>query len=368
MLYKFLGRLLSLACTLVLPSYQVLAQIPAASLFQTPLQIHPGLAGNTGKHRIAFLANRNDYYVPATKEPAPYLEMNKLMSYRTVFDNAANLYASYDQLWNGYGIGGFATYSSLPQQTNTKSEERTSYGYYSANGYSVGIVVSPKLRIPHPINPNEAKYTISPSLMLSYKGGAEKSIMDIPERNYFSLRRTFMEKSYNMRQVNLQVGVVANTSRGYVGYNMGLVYDLSEETGNIQRDTLLVDLKKTFPYLAMQHSVCLGLVFPKRENSAFTFSPITSLGVSHSIWGSKKDESVVHSHIQTGFNWFGYLHQSLNFRYKWVLFGGSYTEYLNQRIGGYHVGAKFRSIRCTLFYSFWDKNTAKTEASVQFQF
>ncbi len=346
---------------------QLTAQIPAATLFQAPLLLHPAMAGNTGKHRVAVLANRNDYYVPVTKEPQEYEQVNKQMSYRTVYDNATNLYASYDRLWKGYGIGAFATYNATPSQTNCSQELRSDYGSFSSQGYSVGVIVSPKLKIPHPVLPGEVKYTIAPSLMLSYKGGSEASIMSIPSDNYVHFKPTSIEKSFQIRQFTTQLGMLVNSKRGYVGYNLGLVYDMSTEKNYFYRDQLRIDKQFTSSYLGMHHNVCIGWVFSRKETSAFTFSPVTSVGISHSLFG-RKSESIYQSYMQTGTNWFGYLHQSLNCRYKWLLFGGSYTEYQNQRMAAYHLGVKISTVRCTLFYSFWDKQTTKMEASLQFLF
>lgn len=347
---------------------QLTAQIPAATLFQAPLLLHPAMAGNTGKHRVAVLANRNDCYVPVTKEPQEYGQINKQMSYRTVYDNASNFYVSYDQLWKGYGIGAFVTYSTVPQQTNSSQELRDAFGRFSSQGYSLGAIVSPKLKIPHPVLPGEIKYTIAPSLMVGYKGGSEISTLSIPSDNYVHFRATAIEKSFQVRQLTTQLGLLVNSKKGYVGYNLGLVYDMSTEKNFFNRGNLQVDKQLTSSYLGMQHSICLGWIFSRKEGSAFTFSPVTSVGISHSLMGNKKSESIYQSYMQTGLNWFGYLHQSLNGRYKWLLFGGSYTEYQNQRLAAYHVGFKISTLRCTLFYSFWDKQTTKMEASLQFLF
>jgi len=362
-----LVRWLAIAASFLLTILHVQAQIPVASLFQTPLLVHPAMAGNTGKHRLALLANQNDYYVPVSKEPQPYRSVDETMSARSVYDKASNLYASYDQLAKGYGIGGFVTYSTTPKQTNSNATYRQDYGQFSANEYSVGLALSPKLRIPHPILPGGVKYTIAPSLMLGYKGGNMRSQTSVPKDNYYSLKPTVMNKDFNIRQLNLQAGLMANSDRGYIGYNLGFIYDFTKENNVLVRDTLNTTTALTNSFLAMQHSVCLGLVFPKKEGSLFTFSPLTVVGISNPVFGGNKSESIYLTYVKTGLNWYGYLHQSLNFRLKWVLFGAAYTEYMNQRLAAYHVGFKNKALRCTVFYSFWDTN-AKMEASINITF
>lgn len=362
-----LSRWIAIAMPILLGISLVEAQIPVASLFQTPLLVHPAMAGNTGKHRIALLANQNDYYLPVTKEPSPYGKVDEIMSARSVYDKASNVYASYDQLVKGYGIGGFITYSNVPKQTNTNATYRQDYGQFSANEYSLGLALSPKLRVPHPVIPGEVKYTVAPSLMLGYKGGSMLSQTNVPKDNYYSLKPTVMSKDFQVRQVNLQAGIMANSNRGYIGYNLGFIYDFTKERNMLVRDTMNSDKQLTNSLLAMQHSACLGLVFPKKEGSLFSFSPLTVVGISNSVFGGNKPESIYLTYVKTGLNWYGYLHQSLNFRLKWVLFGAAYTEYMNQRLAAYHLGFKSRAMRCTLFYSFWDTN-AKMEASVSVTF
>ena len=356
------------ACAIAMLLHKAKAQIPAATLFQTPLQIHPGLAGNTGKHRFCVLANQNDYYLPVKKEPLPYRELNEILSYRTVYSNAKNVYASYDGLWKGYGIGVFATYSSVPKSTNTNAYYRQQFGEFEHKGYSLGAVISPKLTVYDPVLKNEARYTVAPTLSVNYKTGNERSVMFMPDNTFYSLKSVYYSKHAHFKQITTSLGGIVNSKRGYAGYNLGVVYDFTKESVSALRDTLNIQKDFKNSYLAMQHSFTIGLVFPKKEGSKFSFTPVTVAGFSNNLSGNKKAARIYQSQVQTGINWFGYLHQSLNFRLKRILFGGSYTECLNQRIGAYHVGYKANSFRVTCFYSFWDTNTRKMEAALSVTF
>ncbi|MBD0256377.1 MAG: type IX secretion system membrane protein PorP/SprF [Cytophagales bacterium] len=245
------GLLLSLVCT---GAYgQQTTGLPLGAL---PMQYNSGFAGEAGSPRISTNVG--------------------LIAGRGTYGRGYHLSASYDQfiaaLRSGIGV--------------SVHQYRTDNAYYATNAYGFSAAIAPKISL-------GGKWTLSPSLDLSYYGGRSVA-RDIAGGGNAETERW-----------RSRAGLLFNTSKFYVGYSVAVVDHLSMRFANGVAES-------GRPYRLTSY-LQIGYTFQRSPESNFSFTPQLTLAT-----GTSQYQSFAYND-RIGINYFEAFH--LNFRYKQFLWG-----------------------------------------------
>lgn len=269
------------------------AQVGIANIAQAPILLHPSMVGSAGVPRANLIYSR-------TRE--------HLFSPTTINSGMV----SYDKLSKklGSGLGAYLGYAK-----ETAKDHLMKYEYYRYNFFRAGLAFAPKYTKLDIDNPNEVKYTFSPSLAVELGYNDLLSKFEYDGRFIISPRtNNYVKKSMFLTHTSL--GGLFNSKSWLLGATVSHIFmNPKLYTSSKEGDSTYIISTKT-PQHSVNTSVILGYTFPRNENSTFGASIVGKFSPFRIILTPKTKT------YGPDFEYVG-----LNVRVKRVLLGYAYSGY-----------------------------------------
>lgn len=277
-------------CILLSTTY---AQVGVASLSQTPILLHPSMVGSSQSKRasVVYGVSECNDIKPSSQvytyvaNPSPEFPFTKNEYYLK-----NNFTATYDQIWKklGSGIGGYVNYAFVPTQSGSKYSYKDEYTKLKANFINLGASFAPKYTIMKKKDPNEVRFTWSPSISIDFSTNTYKYNENIPANNPNELIGKQLNFKTNNTLTRITLGGLLNSKRLILGATLGYQNDnYTRNYSTSYTDTTFYDNKNhNIGYL--KGSALFGISFPKREKSLVGFSYTTKISLANSKYITQK--------------------------------------------------------------------------------
>ncbi|MFN8437465.1 MAG: hypothetical protein U0V72_07470 [Cytophagales bacterium] len=310
------------------------AQVTVANLQNVPSALHPSMVGSAGNKRVTAsygVGIFDKYFNYGYKSSNHYgnsrLEQN-------------NFTISYDQLLKkiGSGIGGYLNYGYIPKQSGAEYTYVEPYTSTSYHMFSSGISFAPKYNIMKKKNPEEVRFTWSPSIALSYFYNKYSFTTLIPENNTAELTPYNNQELYKKNVFSTEIGGLINSKKLMLGATIGYVkYNTINTNTYVSEDiSSYTKLNKS----KLRTSLLFGMSFPKKENSLIGYSFTYKLAID---WYNKSNLVLMYGNH--------------NLRISKFIIGyagsGIFQNYSNSLYVGYKVKNWKLTIGCTKSNKHW---------------
>lgn len=352
-------------------------QIPFAQANQLPLLFNPSNAGAKDKKRIALGWN----------------------NFNGKQGNETNYTASYDQFWKklGTGIGGYYLHHSrnndrkVAQWDNLSTILPTKF-LKESRLHIIGLCIAPKYKIMSKYNSNQIQYTLSPSFFLEYQYEITKRNRQLNTQEFhstfYSINHpnglplpidssisTFHRHQVKSHKFRTGFGIQLNSKNAIALFRTLFESDIALE----KVDQVYFHSRGDFKVLnstnvpqrlyAIEHNLTLGISFPKKPNTRFSFAPLVGIGMKNYLNLAKSRNLKLDSMYSENYNnkqatEISYAHSSFNFRYQKILFGAAITQSYSHNYYGATIGVQNAWMKLMTNWSFGSFNYFETTINI----
>lgn len=205
-----------------------------------------------------------------------------------------NFTITYDQLSKkiGSGMGGYVNCGYIPTQSGASKSYLAPYSQQKSHYINCGISFAPKYNFMKKSNPDEIRFTWSPSISFNYSNFYNHNRVFVPDNNTDDLLPR-IHNYYNLdHSTELTLGGLLNNKSLLLGLTLSYFSthtDTKIDYNDFNNTSYQASVKE--PRDGTKTNVLLGVVFPKNENSDFGGSVIFRYGLYHKVGAINNTES-----------------------------------------------------------------------------